>query len=97
MDARALCSFEKRAPQQRYAAARSAVPSRKSATEAASQLLLPVLGSVAATAVVTFGLVDADTVVLVTVVLDVVVVLGVAAVGFTAGSVVGPVPGCSVA
>ena len=97
MNARALRSFEKRAPQQRYAAARSAVPSRKSAADAASQLLSPVLGSVAATALVALGLVDVDAVVLVTVVLDVVAVLGDIAAGFTAGSAVGSVPGCSVA
>ena len=58
-------------PQQRCAAARSTVPSRKSATDAAIQLLSPVLGSVAVVAVAVLGLE-----VLVTVVLVVVFVLG---------------------
>ena len=73
--------------QQRHAAARSTVPSRKSATEAAIQLLLPVLGSTAVVAVAVLGLEDVDTVVLVTVV----VVLVVAVAGFSAGFAVGPV------
>ena len=72
--------------QQRHAAAISNVPSRKSATEAAIQLLLPVLGSTAVVAVVVLGLEDVDTVVLVTVV----VVLVVAAAGFSEGFAVVP-------
>lgn len=76
-------------PQQRYAAARSTVPSRKSATDAAIQLLSPVLGSAAVVAVAALGLEDVDTVVLVTVV----VVLVVAAAGFSEGFAVGPVVG----
>ena len=66
-------------PQQRCAAARSTVPSRKSATDAAIQLLSPVLGSAAVVAVAALGLEDVDTVVLVTVV----VVLVVVAAGFS--------------
>ena len=69
--------------QQRLAAARSTVPSRKSATDAAIQLLSPVLGSVAAVALVALGLDGAGTVVLVTVVLVVMFVLGDVAAGFT--------------
>ena len=55
---------------------RSTVPSRKSATDAAIQLLSAVLGSVAAVAVAALGLEDAGSVVLVTVVLVVEFVLG---------------------
>ena len=51
--------------QQRHAAARNTVPSRKSVTDAAIQLLSPVLGSVAAVALVALGLENVDTVVLV--------------------------------
>lgn len=69
----------------------------KSVKEAAIQLLSPVLGSVAAVALVALGLEDVDTVVLVTVVLVVVFVLGDVAAGFTAESVVGPAPGCPAA
>lgn len=58
-------------PQQRYAAARSVVPSKKNVKEAAIQLLSPVLGSVAVVVVAVLGLE-----VLVTVVLVVVFVLG---------------------
>ena len=68
-------------PQQRHAAVRSTVPSRKSVAEAAIQLLSPVLGSAAVVAVAGLGLVVLATVVLVTVV----VVLVVAAAGFSAG------------
>lgn len=75
--------------QQRHAAARSIVPSRKSVTEAAIQLLSAVLGSAALVAVAALGLEALATVVLVTVV----VVLVVAAAGFSAGFVVGPVVG----
>lgn len=60
-------------PQQRYAAARSTVPSRKSATDAAIQQLSPVSGSVAAVTLLALGLEDVDTVVLVTVVVVLVV------------------------
>ena len=80
-------SFKWQLSQQRYAAARSTVPSRKSVTEAAIQLLSAVLGSAAVVAVL--GLEDVDTVVLVTVV----VVLVGAAAGFSAGFAVGPVVG----
>ena len=73
--------------QQRHAAARSTVPSRKSVTEAAIQLVSPVLGSAAVVAVAVLGLDGVDTVVLVTVV----VVLVVVAAGFSAGFAVGPV------
>ena len=73
--------------QQRHAAARSTVPSRKSVTEAVIQLLSPVLGSVAVVVVAVLGLVVLATVVLVTVV-DVLVVV---AAGFSAGFAVGPV------
>ena len=66
-------------PQQRYAAAKSTVPSRKSVAEAAIQLLSPVLGSAAVVAVAALGLGTLATVVLVTVV----VVLVVAAAGFS--------------
>ncbi len=83
--------------QQRHAVARDTIPRRKSVTEAAIQLLSAVLGSVAAVAAAVFGLEDAVTVVLVTVVLVVMLVLGDVAAGFTAGSVVDPVPGCSAA
>lgn len=78
--------------QQRYAVARDTIPRRKSVTEAAIQLLSAVLGSVAAVAAAVFGLEDAVTVVLV-----VMFVLGDVAAGFTAGSVVGPTPGCPAA
>lgn len=54
--------------QQRHAAARNTVPSRKSITEAAIQLLSPVLGSAAVAAVAALGLGTLATVVLVTVV-----------------------------
>ena len=50
--------------QQRHAAAISNVPSRKSATEAAIQLLSPVLGSAAVVAVADLDLDGVDTVVL---------------------------------
>lgn len=70
--------------QQRHAAARSTVPSRKSVTEAAIQLLSPVLGSDDVVAVAGLGLA-----VLATVVVDLVV----AAAGFSAGFAVGPVVG----
>ena len=83
--------------QQRHAAARSTVASRKNVKETAIQLLSPVLGSVAAVAAAVFGLEDAVTVVLVTVVLVVMFVLGVVAGGFTAGSVVCSAPGCPAA
>ena len=79
--------------QQRHAAARSTVPSRKSVTEAVIQLLSPVLGSVAVVVVAVLGLVVLATVVLVAVV----VVLVVAAAGFSAGFAVGPVVGSSAA
>lgn len=46
---------EKLAPQQRYAAAKSTVPSRKSATDATIQLVSPVLGSAAVVAVAAVG------------------------------------------
>lgn len=75
--------------QQRHAAAISNVPSRKSATEAAIQLLSPVLGSATVVAVAALGLGTLATVVLVIVV----VVLVVAAAGFSAGFAVGPVVG----
>lgn len=68
-------------PQQRYAAARSTVPSRKSATDAVIQQLSPVFGSAAVVAVAALGLGILATVVLVTVV----VVLVVVAAGFSAG------------
>lgn len=83
--------------QQRHAAARSTVPSRKNVKETAIQLLSPVLGSVVAVVLVALGLEDAGTVVLVTVVLIVMFVLGDVAAGFTVGSVVGPAPGCPAA
>lgn len=73
--------------QQRHAAARSTVPSRKSIAEAAIQLLSAVLGSDDTVAVAGLGLVVLATVVLVTVV-DVLVVV---AAGFSAGFAVGPV------
>lgn len=76
-------------PQQRYAAAKSTVPSRKSVTEAAIQLLLPVLGSDDVVAVAGLGLAVLATVVLVTVV----VALFFAAAGFSVGFAVGPVVG----
>lgn len=88
---------ENMAPQQRYAAPKSANPSRNNDKEAAIQLLSPALGSVAVVSVAVLGLEDVDIVVLVTVVLDVVVVLVVAAAGFSAGFVVGPVVGSSAA
>lgn len=74
--------------QQRHVAARSTVPSRKSATDAAIQLLSPVLGSVAAVALVALGLdgvgtVDLVTIDLVTIDLVVMFVLGDVAAGFT--------------
>ena len=75
--------------QQRYAAARSTVPRRKSVTEAAIQLLSLVLGSAAVVAVAALGLGILATVVLVTVV---VVLVGEAA-GFSAGFSVDPVVG----
>ena len=75
--------------QQRYAAAKSTVPSRKSATEEAIQLLSPVLGSAAVVAVAALDLGILATVVLVTVV----AVLVVAAAGFCVGIAVGPVVG----
>lgn len=75
-------------PQQRYAAAKSTVPSRKSVTEAAIQLLLPVLGSDDVVAVAGLGLAVLATAVLVTV-----VVLVVVAAGFSEGFAVGPVVG----
>lgn len=75
--------------QQRCAMPRSTVPSRKSATDAAIQLLSPVLGSSAVVAVVVLGLEDVDTVVLVTVV----AVLVVVPAGFSEGFAVGPVVG----
>lgn len=83
--------------QQRHAAARSTVASRKNVKETAIQLLSPVLGSVAAVALVALGLDGAGTVVLVTLVLVVMFVLGDVAAGFIAGTVVGSVPGCSAA
>lgn len=58
------------------------------------QLLSAILGSDAAVAVVALGLEDVDAVVLVTVVLDVVAVLGDVAAGFSAGSLDEPAPGC---
>lgn len=75
--------------QQRHAAARSTVASRKNVKEAAIQLLSPVLGSIAAVALVALGLDGAGTVVLVTLVLVVMFVLGDVAAGFIAGTVVG--------
>lgn len=75
--------------QQRHAAARNTVPSRKNATEAAIQLLSPVLGSDDVVAVAGLGLAVLPTVVLVAVA----VVLLVAAAGFSAGFAVGPVVG----
>lgn len=75
--------------QQRHAAAISNVPSRKSATEAAIQLLSPVLGSDDVVAVAGLGLAVLATVVLATVVVDLVV----AAAGFSEGFAVGPVVG----
>lgn len=82
-------SFKWQLSQQRYAAARSTVPSRKNVKEAAIQLLSPVLGSAADVAVAALGLGTLATVVLVTVV----VVLVVVAAGFSAGFTVGPVAG----
>lgn len=76
-------------PQQRYAAARSVVPSKKNVKEATIQLLSPVLGSAADVAVAALGLESLATVVLVTVV----VVLVVVAAGFSEGFAVGPVVG----
>ncbi len=76
-------------PQQRFAAAKSTVPSSKSDKEAAIQLLSPVLGSDDVVAVAALGLGTLAIVVLVTVV----VVLVVAAAGFSAGFAVGPVVG----
>ena len=73
--------------QQRHAAARSTVPSRKSVTEAAIQLLSPVLGIAAVVAVAALGLETLAAVVLVTVV----VVLVVVAAGFSEGFAAGPV------
>ena len=64
----------------------------KSVKETAIKLLSAVLGSVAVVAAAVFGLEDAVTVVLV-----VMFVLGDVAAGFTAGSVVGPAPGCAAA
>lgn len=61
--------------------------------DAAIQLLSPVLGSFAAVTLAALGLDGVSTVVLVAVVLVVVFVLGDVAAGFTAGSVVGLVPG----
>lgn len=75
--------------QQRHAAVRSAVPSRKSVKEVAIQLLSAVLGSAAVVAVAVLGLEDVDTVVLVAVV----VVLVVSAAGFSEGFAVGTVVG----
>lgn len=72
--------------QQRHAAARSAVPSRKSATESTIQLVSPVLGSAAVVAVTALGLGTLATVIVVTV-----VVLVVVAAGFSVGFAVGPV------
>ena len=68
--------------QQRHAAARSTVPSRKSVAEAAIQLLSPVLGSATVVAVAGLGLTVLATVVLV-----------VVAAGFSAGFSVDPVVG----
>lgn len=76
-------------PQQRYAAARSVVPSKKNVKEAVIQLLSPVLGSDGVDAVAVLGLETLAPEVLVTVV----VVLVVAAAGFSAGFAVGPVVG----
>ena len=84
-----LHSLSKWVLQQRYAAARSTVPSRKSATEATTQLLSPVLGSAAVVAVAALGLAVLATLVLVTVV----AVLVGAAAGFSEGFAVGPVVG----
>lgn len=84
-------------PQQRYAAARSVVPSKKNVKEAAIQLVSPVLGSAAVAAVTALGLDGVGTVVLVTVVLVVMFVLGDVAAGFSAGFAVGPVVGCPAA
>lgn len=84
---------EKLAPQQRYAAPKSANPSRNNDKEAAIQLLSPALGSVAVVSVAVLGLEDVDIVVLFTVVLDVVDVLVGAAAGFCAGFAVDPVVG----
>lgn len=83
--------------QRRHAVARSTVASRKNVKETAIQLLSPVLGSVAAVALVALGLDGAGTVVLVTLVLVVMFVLGDVAAGFISGTVVGSVPGCSAA
>lgn len=80
---------DKLAPQQRYAAPKSANPSRNNDKEATTQLLSPVLGSAAVVAVAALGLGTLATVVLVTVV----VVLVVAAAGFSEGFAVGPVMG----
>ena len=76
-------------PQQRYAAARSAAPSRKNVKEAAVQSLSPVLGSAAVVAVAVLGLGTLATVVLVTVVTVLVVVVA----GFSEGFAVGPAVG----
>lgn len=76
-------------PQQRYAAAKSTVPSSKSAKEAAIQLLSSVLGRYDVVVVAALGLGTLTTVVVVTVV----VVLVVVAAGFSAGFSVGPVVG----
>ena len=84
-----MCCFSSKwqLSQQRDAAARSAVPSRKNVKETAIQLLSPVLGSAEVVAVAGLDLDGVDTVVLVTVV----VVLVVVATGFSAGFAVGPV------
>ena len=75
--------------QQRHAAARSTVPSRKSVTEAVIQLLSPVLGSDDVVAVAGLGLAVLATVVLVTVVVVLVVVAACFSAGFAVDSVVG--------
>ena len=68
-------------PQQRYAAARSVVPSKKNVKEATIQLVSPVLGSAALVAAAALGLGTLATVVLVAVF----AVLVVATAGFSAG------------
>ena len=73
----------------------SAVPSRNSAREAAIQLPSAVLGSVTVETPAVLALDGVDAMVLVTVVLVVVIVLGVAAAGFRTGSVADPAPGRS--
>ena len=79
----------------RFGLPRSAVPSRNSAKEAAIQLLLAVLGSVAVAALAVLALDGVDAVDLATVVLVVAAVLGVVVAGLRTGSVADPVSGRS--